>query len=82
MVAQRMIEDFPGREPVWGWRHDTQEIMERQIDLAADNGIDFFLFCWYWRDDKGSCSSMHGMNGWKVVTCYPTCNMDMGTLKR
>ncbi|MPR31905.1 glycoside hydrolase family 99-like domain-containing protein [Salmonirosea aquatica] len=27
--------------------------MERQIDLAADNGVDFFLFCWYWRDNKG-----------------------------
>lgn len=52
-VTRRMIEDFPDREPVWGWRHDTKEIMERQIDLAADNGIDFFLFCWYWRDDKG-----------------------------
>jgi hypothetical protein len=52
-VTKRMIEDFPDREPVWGWRHDAQEIMERQIDLAADNGIDFFLFCWYWRDDKG-----------------------------
>ena len=28
--------------------------MERQIDLAADNGVDFFLFCWYWRDNGGS----------------------------
>jgi hypothetical protein len=53
-VTKRFVEEFAGREPVWGWRHDSQEIMERQIDLAADNGIDFFLFCWYWRDDKGS----------------------------
>lgn len=52
-VTKRFVEDFSDREPVWGWRHDTQEIMERQIDLAADNGVDFFLFCWYWRDDKG-----------------------------
>ena len=49
----RLLEDFPEREPVWGWRSDSQEIMERQIDLAADNGIDFFLFCWYWKDDGG-----------------------------
>ncbi len=52
-VRKRMVEEFSDREPVWGWRHDTQEIMERQIDLAADNGISFFLYCWYWRDNKG-----------------------------
>ena len=39
------------REPVWGWRDDRLEIMERQIDLAADNGIAFFAFCWYWATD-------------------------------
>ena len=53
-LTKRFLEEFPGREPVWGWRDDTQEIMERQIDLAADNGVDFFLFCWYWCDDKGA----------------------------
>jgi hypothetical protein len=39
------------RRMIWGWRDDSQEIMERQIDLAADHGIAFFAFCWYWRDD-------------------------------
>jgi hypothetical protein len=29
-------------------------IMEQQIGLAADNGIAYFSFCWYWQDDKGS----------------------------
>ncbi len=53
-LTRRMIEEFPGREPVWGWRDDSLPIMEKQIDLAADNGVDFFLFCWYWRDNKGS----------------------------
>lgn len=52
-LTRRMLEEFPDREPLWGWRHDSQEIMEKQIDLAADSGIDFFLFCWYWRDTKG-----------------------------
>lgn len=52
-LTKRFVEEFPEREPVWGWRNDTQAIMERQIDLAADNGIDFFLFCWYWHDNKG-----------------------------
>ncbi|MDR0704030.1 MAG: glycoside hydrolase family 99-like domain-containing protein [Planctomycetaceae bacterium] len=53
-LSRRMVEEFPEREPLWGWRDDTQEIMERQIDLAADNGVDFFLFCWYWHDNKGT----------------------------
>lgn len=52
-VTKRMLNEFADREPVWGWRNDSQEIMERQIDLAADNGVEFFLFCWYWRDTKG-----------------------------
>jgi len=52
-LTRRLAEEFSDREPVWGWRDDSQEIMERQIDLAADNGIEFFLFCWYWRDSNG-----------------------------
>lgn len=53
-LTRRFVEEFSNREPIWGWRDDSQEIMERQIDLAADNGVDFFLFCWYWRDNKGA----------------------------
>ena len=51
-LSKSLLYEFSGREPLWGWRGDTQEIMERQIDLAADHGIDFFVFCWYWRDSK------------------------------
>ena len=25
-VTKRMLDEFPGREPVWGWRSDSQEI--------------------------------------------------------
>ena len=50
-LTKRMIEEFADREPIWGWRDDKLEIMERQIDLAADNGIAFFAFCWYWNND-------------------------------
>ena len=42
--------NFPEREPIWSgglWRGDTVEIMEQQIDLAADHGIAFFSFDWY-----------------------------------
>lgn len=47
-LTRRMVEEFADRKPLWGWRDDTLEIMERQIDLAADHGIAFFAFCWYW----------------------------------
>ena len=51
-LTKRMVMEFPEREPIWGWRDDTPEIMERQIDLAADCGLSFFAFCWYWHADE------------------------------
>ncbi|MBN1501852.1 MAG: glycoside hydrolase family 99-like domain-containing protein [Spirochaetes bacterium] len=53
-LTRRMLEEFPEREPVWGWRDDSLEIMEQQIDTAADNGLAFFSFCWFWHDNKSS----------------------------
>ncbi len=50
-LTRRMLAEFPGREPVWGWRDDSVEVMEQQIDAAADNGVGFFAFCWYWNSD-------------------------------
>lgn len=52
-LTQRLLQKFPEREPLWGWRDDALEIMERQIDLAADHGLAFFAFCWYWHDNGG-----------------------------
>ena len=51
--TKRLATEFAGRTPIWGWRDDTPELMERQINLAADNGLAFFSFCWYWHDSKG-----------------------------
>jgi len=50
-VTKRMLAEFPDREPIWGWRDDSLQVMERQIDLAADHGLAFFAFCWYWHDN-------------------------------
>ena len=52
-ISKKLLNEFSGRTPVWGWRDDTEEIMARQIDLAADNGISYFSFCWYWSNNKG-----------------------------
>jgi hypothetical protein len=52
MFTKNLATEFAGRMPLWGWRDDKQEIMDRQIDLAADNGVSYFSFCWYWADNK------------------------------
>lgn len=52
-VTKRMLTEFEERTPIWGWREDTPQLMERQIDLAADHGISFFAFDWYWHDNNG-----------------------------
>ena len=50
--TKKLATEYAGRTPVWGWRDDTTALMERQIALAADNGVAYFSFCWYWHDNK------------------------------
>jgi len=47
-ITERLTTEFFDREPVWGWRDDSLEIVEQQIDYAADNGLSFFAFDWYY----------------------------------
>lgn len=47
-LTDRLKTEFAHREPIWGWLDNTPEVMRQQIDLAADHGIAFFSFCWYW----------------------------------
>jgi len=47
---------FPGhkqpRVPVWGYLDESDpKVMEKKIDLAADHGVDAFIFDWYYYDD-------------------------------
>ena len=51
--TKKLATSYSGRKPLWGWRDDTKAIMERQIDLAADHGIAYFSFCWYWSTNQG-----------------------------
>jgi uncharacterized protein (TIGR02145 family) len=46
-LPSRLKNDYPEREPSWGWYTNTVSTMEQQIDFAADNGLNFFTFCWY-----------------------------------
>lgn len=67
-LTERMLDEFPDREPIWGWRDDRQDVMEQQIDLAADHGIAFFAFCWYRHPTQG----LNQKAGWHFPDCTPT----------
>ena len=47
-LTHRLRDEFFDREPVWGWRDDSLSVVEQQIDCAADQGLAFFAFDWYW----------------------------------
>lgn len=51
-VTDFLIDSFPEREPIWGWVTNTQEVMDAQINGAADAGLSFFSFCWYYNKRK------------------------------
>ena len=57
-LTKKLVCEYKGRQPVWGWRDDDLKIMERQIKLASNNGIDFFSFCWYWKNDNGRIDTL------------------------
>jgi len=37
-ITELLKTEFADRQPVWGWKDDTVEIMQRQIDYCADHG--------------------------------------------
>lgn len=57
-LTRSLVENFSDREPLWGWRDDSVNIMEKEIDLAADHGLTYFSFCWYWHNDKDSLNKI------------------------
>jgi hypothetical protein len=46
---EKLMTQFLEREPIWGWRTSTPEIVDAQIIEAANHGISFFSFCWYFK---------------------------------
>jgi hypothetical protein len=47
-ITEELVGAGAKRMPVWGWKADTIEIMQRQIDYAADHSIAFWAFDWYY----------------------------------
>ena len=41
------------RVPEWGYANEADpKEMAKKIEAAADNGLDAFIFDWYWYEDK------------------------------
>jgi hypothetical protein len=59
-LTPSLIDSFPERRPTWGWT-STLATMKTEIDLAADNGLTFFNFCWY-RPEKNQPDTMYLLN--------------------
>jgi hypothetical protein len=55
-LVRRAEPRFPGHQqpklPAWGFQDESDpDVMARKIAAAADNGLDAFIFDWYWYDD-------------------------------
>jgi len=70
-LTKRMLDEFADREPVWGWRDDSPEVMRRQIDLAADAGLAFFAFCWYWHETEQAVKADEKHTGMDLFVAAP-----------
>jgi len=41
------------RKPLWGYCNEADPtVMEKQIDEAADHGVNVFIYDWYWYDNR------------------------------
>ncbi|MCR5056332.1 MAG: glycoside hydrolase family 99-like domain-containing protein [Clostridia bacterium] len=53
-TVRKAAEDDPERAlPVWGFEDEADpKVMEKQIDAAADHGVNVFIYDWYWYDHR------------------------------
>ncbi|CAK8715256.1 Glycosyltransferase WbsX [Candidatus Electrothrix laxa] len=58
-LTRRLKEEFGYREPSWGWITSTPEIMRKQINCAADYGLQFFAFCWYYPEGTNKTTPLN-----------------------
>ncbi|MNQ33539.1 hypothetical protein D3C85_469730 [compost metagenome] len=47
-ITPELVKSFSNRESKWGWITSSQKVMNDQIELAANSGLSFFSFCWYY----------------------------------
>ncbi len=45
--------DFADPRPLWGYEDEADStVMEKQIDAAAEHGVNIFIYDWYWYDGR------------------------------
>jgi len=54
---------YADRKPLWGWRDDTVEIMQKQIGYCADHAIAFWAFDWYYPEGKEKTTPLNNALG-------------------
>jgi len=47
-LNNKLKYNYPERQPIWGWITSTPDVMGKQIDAAANAGLAFFNFDWYY----------------------------------
>ena len=70
-MSKALAGPYADREPLWGWRDDTPEIMRRQIDLAADHGLAFWAFCWYFKPEPQAVADDPKHTGLRLFLAAP-----------
>ncbi len=61
-ITTELVSTFNNRKPVWGWYTGSPKIMQREINLAAQAGISFFSFCWYYTNSDSLRYKKHPLN--------------------
>lgn len=72
--SKSLTDTFKLREPKWGWITSTQKVLDEQILLARDSGIDFFSFCWFYKKgEKAKSISLN--NAFSLYKTSPNRNL-------
>ncbi|WP_344980530.1 glycoside hydrolase family 99-like domain-containing protein [Compostibacter hankyongensis] len=61
-ITDKLKSQYPVREPIWGWATSTQPIVDAQISKAAEAGLGFFAFDWYFKDGTDNYPLNHALS--------------------
>ena len=70
-LTKLLTTEFADRKPVWGWKDDTVEVMQKQIDFCADHDIAFWAFDWYYPEGKEKTTPLN--NALDLYLKAPNC---------
>ena len=70
-ITKLLTTEYADRKPVWGWKDDTVEIMQKQIDYCADHDIAFWAFDWYYPEEKTKTTPLN--NALDLYLKAPNC---------